>query len=221
MKYIQDPNLAMPANQVDQDIEGGAYADGGEVDYRGQHSAPGPDSGSPMHDLRGTYPEDVYSPKGFSYYGETGAPYDRENFSTIQSAKARPYMSVPIYRAVPKDKKIKDINPGDWVATHPQYAKEHGESVFGGNYKILKKFAKARDLFTAGDSHHEWGYHPQPSQSHPKRIEEINASRASFGMPPVEAKSDGGTISPHPALGIPGVHIRTAEVGEPIFHGEK
>ena len=31
MKYIQDPNLAMPANQVDQDIEGGGYADGGDV----------------------------------------------------------------------------------------------------------------------------------------------------------------------------------------------
>jgi hypothetical protein len=25
----------------------------------------------------------------------------------------------------------------------------------------------------------------------------------------------------HPALNIPGVHIRTAEAGEPIFHGEK
>jgi hypothetical protein len=25
----------------------------------------------------------------------------------------------------------------------------------------------------------------------------------------------------HPALNIPGVHIRTAEAGEPVFHGEK
>lgn len=25
----------------------------------------------------------------------------------------------------------------------------------------------------------------------------------------------------HPALNIPGVHIRTAEAGEPFFHGEK
>ena len=32
MKYIQDPNIAMPANQVDQDIEGGAYARGGSAD---------------------------------------------------------------------------------------------------------------------------------------------------------------------------------------------
>jgi hypothetical protein len=31
----------------------------------------------------------------------------------------------------------------------------------------------------------------------------------------------GGAIPLHPALNIPGVHIRTAEAGEPIFHGEK
>jgi len=29
------------------------------------------------------------------------------------------------------------------------------------------------------------------------------------------------TTASHPALNIPGVHIRTAEAGEPIFHGEK
>jgi hypothetical protein len=31
----------------------------------------------------------------------------------------------------------------------------------------------------------------------------------------------GGSVRIHPALNIPGVHIRTAEAGEPIFHGEK
>jgi len=31
----------------------------------------------------------------------------------------------------------------------------------------------------------------------------------------------GGAVPLHPALNIPGVHIRTAEAGEPIFHGEK
>jgi hypothetical protein len=41
------------------------------------------------------------------------------------------------------------------------------------------------------------------------------------GVPEDKAESlgfaDGG--SAHPALMIPGVHIRTAESGEPIFHG--
>ena len=181
--------------------------DGGEVnDYRGQHEAPGPDSGAPMHDLTGVYPDDVYSGKGFSYYGETGLPYDRENFGMVQSAKARPHMRVPIYRAVPKDKTIKDINPGDWVATHPQYAKDHGDSVFDGNYKILKKIVKARDLFTAGDSHHEWGYHPQPVTSYKQRIAETNESRAKFGMPPIEGKANGGALDDKDEDGITAYH---------------
>jgi len=36
-----------------------------------------------------------------------------------------------------------------------------------------------------------------------------------------EHKAFGGAITDHPALLLPGVHIRTAEAGEPIFHGEK
>jgi hypothetical protein len=31
----------------------------------------------------------------------------------------------------------------------------------------------------------------------------------------------GGMIKLHPAMKIPGVHIRTAEAGEPFFHGDK
>ena len=37
-----------------------------------------------------------------------------------------------------------------------------GESALGGKYKILSKTVKARDIFTNGDSIHEWGYDPQP-----------------------------------------------------------
>ena len=36
-----------------------------------------------------------------------------------------------------------------------------------------------------------------------------------------EHKARGGMTRMHPALNIPGVHIRTAEAGEPFFHGEK
>ena len=41
MKYIQDPNLAMPANQVDQEIYGGGYADGGAIPLHPALSIPG------------------------------------------------------------------------------------------------------------------------------------------------------------------------------------
>jgi hypothetical protein len=49
-------------------------------DYRMQHQAPGKDSGAPLHDLKGTYPEDFYGPKGAQYYGD-GQPYDHESWS--------------------------------------------------------------------------------------------------------------------------------------------
>ncbi len=171
----------------------GGYAFGGapdwnETTYKGEHSAPGPDNGSPMHDVTGVYPEDVYGPNGFRYYGDQGNAYDFDAFNDMKSAKGRPYYKQTIYRAVPKDKSIKDINPGDWVAINMKYAKDHGESALNGNYKILKKAVNARDLFTSGDSHHEWGYHPQPSKNYNERIEETNAYRQKFNMPLVEKK---------------------------------
>ena len=36
-----------------------------------------------------------------------------------------------------------------------------------------------------------------------------------------KAKPQARKGKPHPALNIPGVHIRTAEAGEPIFSGGK
>jgi hypothetical protein len=50
------------------------------------------------------------------------------------------------------------INHGDWVALDKKYAKEHGESALGGDYKILSKKVPARQLFTNGDSIREWGW---------------------------------------------------------------
>ena len=214
-------------NDKDVDIKR-KYERGGRVrfsqggtdsyDYRGEHQAPGPEDGAPLHDLTKVYPDDVYGPNGFQYYGETGDPSDRTNFSLVQSMRGKPNASVTMYRAVPnvpsvakelakleedmanyqrrgrlprdawttdksrwydssahqrnllREKAEKEklnppkeigINAGDWVTTNRQYAKDHGESALNGNYKILTKKAKAKELFTAGDSHHEWGYYPE------------------------------------------------------------
>ena len=196
------------------------FSQGGtdSYDYRGEHQAPGPEDGAPLHDLTKVYPDDVYGPNGFQYYGETGDPSDRTNFSLVQNMRGKPNAPVTVYRAVPnvpsvakelakleedmanyrrrgrlpsdawttdksrwydssayqrdllREKAEKEklnppkeigINAGDWVTTNRQYAKDHGESALNGNYKILTKKAKAKELFTAGDSHHEWGYHPE------------------------------------------------------------
>ena len=52
------------------------------------------------------------------------------------------------------------INSGDWVTINRAYAKEHGESALRGNFCIVKKTVKAHEIFTDGNSIHEWGYWP-------------------------------------------------------------
>jgi hypothetical protein len=73
------------------------------------------------------------------------------------------YDEINRLKALPesKDEKI-TINPGDWVTICKQYAVDHGKSNLNGKYRILSKTVFARDLFTEGNSLHEWGYDPQP-----------------------------------------------------------
>jgi len=57
-------------------------------------------------------------------------------------------------------KGISTINAGDWVTLTKDYAKQHGESVLNGKYKIISKKVKAKDLWTNADSIQEFGYNP-------------------------------------------------------------
>lgn len=132
-------------------------------DYRDEHTAPQRDSGAPLSDLTGEgtiYPDDVYSTKGLRYYG-TGHAADSEAFRIANRVRNKPDAEVTIYRAVPKDVDA-EIDPGNWVSITKQYAEDHGESRFDGDYKILTKKVKASDIFTNGDSIQEWGYDPEP-----------------------------------------------------------
>lgn len=52
------------------------------------------------------------------------------------------------------------INVNDWVTINKRYAIYHGKSALRNNYKILSKTVKANQIFTNGDSIHEWGYNP-------------------------------------------------------------
>jgi len=61
---------------------------------------------------------------------------------------------------LPDDSEAKyAINPGDWVTTVLQYAKDHGKSHIG-KFKILSKTVPAKHVYTQGDSIHEYGYDP-------------------------------------------------------------
>ena len=56
-----------------------------------------------------------------------------------------------------ENKKI-EINSGDWVTINKEYAKSHGEHALNGDYRILSKTVLAKQLYTDGNSIHEWGY---------------------------------------------------------------
>ncbi len=55
-----------------------------------------------------------------------------------------------------KGAKIK-INKGDWISINRKYAVDHGKSHLG-DYKIISKTVKAKEVWTDGNSIHEWGY---------------------------------------------------------------
>ena len=182
--------------------------------YMGEHEAPDRSNGAPMHNLKGTYPDDIYTMDAVRNYGD-GHPYDNSAIAIIQSARNKPNKGIKIYRAVPKvlsvEEKIADIieqkkyilkhgkvpsnvknwkdssdyfdflcaeleklkalppepqkkkvtlNKGDWVTLSREYAKEHGQANLKGLYQIISKTVKAKDLYTDGNSIHEWGYGP-------------------------------------------------------------
>jgi len=128
-----------------------------DEDYRMAHRAPMHDSGSPLHDVTGTYPDDIYGPKAIQYYG-TRDPWDSRSIRVIQLSRNKPNQTIQIFRAVPKEVKSNTINPGDWVTASKEYAAQHGRGL--GKYKVLSKIVPAKTLFTNGDSIHEWGYDP-------------------------------------------------------------
>lgn len=78
-------------------------------DYKGEHAAPDKESGAPLYNVVGIYPEDFYGPNGAREYGRD----DTESYHIVASSKDRPNRSIKVYRAVPylpnKQQKIIDI----------------------------------------------------------------------------------------------------------------
>jgi hypothetical protein len=72
----------------------------------------------------------------------------------------RNYKELEALRRKPPSRPIV-IHPGDWVTINRRYAKDHGEGTLQGRYRILSKSVRAGDLFTSGDSWHEWGWDPE------------------------------------------------------------
>lgn len=158
---------------------GGRKNERGSVggDYRGIHKAPSPENGAPLNELTGNiYPEDIYSSKAAQYYGHGDKKLDAETVKIMQSFRGQPDKKVKIYRAIP-DGLDTSINTGDWVTINRNYAVSHGESALDGRYKIIEASVPAKDIYTNGDSIHEWGYFPSGDVSPAKN----NIFDLSFG----------------------------------------
>jgi hypothetical protein len=167
-----------------------------DVGYRGSHTTPDADYGAPLNDLTQMMPENVYGPSGERLYGINNKAIDREVFSALRAARGKPDADVMIYRAVPKD--VNAINPGDWVSTSKAYAKGHGESALGGDYRILEQKAKAGELYMAGDPQ-EFGWHPKETSAAPSPLE--------------------GTLDMSQAARMQRAAEQGFDVNTPVYHG--
>ena len=136
-------------------------------DYQGHHEAPiDPDYHSPLHDMVGMYPEDLYSPMGVRYYGDgsrESMSMDHHSHGIIMDVRGNPDAEVMVFRTVPHEVEGQQINPGDWVSISRGYATDHGRRFGHGNmgkggFKLLKRKVRAKDLFSEGNSLHEYGW---------------------------------------------------------------
>ena len=131
----------------------------GKPDYRMEHSAPNSkdEISQSIDNLKGLYPDDLYSSKGYQYYGTGYDAMDRKAWDILKRIKGKPDDTVTIYRSYPKGTGG-TITNGDWVTIVRDYAVEHGEANLGGNYQIVSKDVKASEVFTNADSLLEQGY---------------------------------------------------------------
>jgi len=123
---------------------------------------------STLDNLIPSFGEDIYGKNALQYFG-TGSPnLDRQALSVFQQVKGNPNATVTVYRAVPKNVEQQSLNSGDWVTISKDYAKQHGESTLGGNYKLVEQQVPASSLTTNADSILEQGYYPKTTvQSSP------------------------------------------------------
>ena len=115
-------------------------------------------------------------------------PKDADNYSSGSKWYDAAYEKREQLRKMPDEPSndINAINAGDWVTLTKEYAKDHGESVLKGEYKILSKKVKAKEVFTNADSIHEFGYQPQvakPIQAVAPQQEALDTAQRNAALP--------------------------------------
>jgi hypothetical protein len=130
--------------------------------YRMEHEAPEPEPGASLDDVSNIYPDDIYSPDAARLYGSNGDDISRESAEIIKQARGNPDSIVTVYRAIPEG--MDEINPGDWVSISKKYAEDHGVRSVGepggGGHVVVSREVRAGDIYTEGNSLHEWSWAP-------------------------------------------------------------
>jgi hypothetical protein len=130
-----------------------------EPDYRMRHRPGGPDYGAPLHDVEEMFPDYYDMPGVYRTYDGL----EPESQGPILASRGNPDAPVTVYRAVPAG--VTQIRPGDWVTTSAGYAAQHNESNLDGRGTVLAVTVRAGDLWSEGNSIHEWGWHPSSVRS--------------------------------------------------------
>lgn len=144
-------------------------------DYRGMHQPPA--DGPPLHDLTAVehFPPNVYDELQHYTHMSGRLRYDQQSMGAVRAARGKPEKAVTVYRAAPPH--VTSINPGDWVALSPEYAKAHAAGAGGDgqpDWPIHSARVPAKHVLGGGNDIVEWGYHgPDPvpvrTQHPPKR----------------------------------------------------
>ena len=151
-----------------------------DTSYRLQHQARGPNEETPVRldDLTKSttgeeagYPNNFYLPEGQRIYAQGArnandeyGMANTESYNIIKKVKNNPNATVTIYRGVPDENSIKNINPGDFVTLSKKYAELHAASGYGPDGsqkgKIISKKVKVKDVFWDQNDVNEFGYFP-------------------------------------------------------------
>lgn len=165
MTAVENGDMATAQRLVYEAAERAGYTD--DTSWKMQHTAPNSRDDVSLADLRNTdlVPSDYWDhPEWY-----TSSAEERESFYKIQKAfriqdslkeKGNPREpGMWVYRAVDKTRNTKEekIRNGDWVTPSYDYAANEGKMNPNG-YRIIKQFAKLKDLWWDGNSIAELGY---------------------------------------------------------------
>jgi hypothetical protein len=129
------------------------------MDYRISHQAPDQSSvddgcAAPLHALGDVMPDVYTRPRDYDH----GGPAYGEAIKALQAARGLPGAMVTIYRAAPAGVDV--INPGDWITTSLEYARQHAmqDDDASNDWPVLVATVAAADVISDGNDVCEYGY---------------------------------------------------------------